>query len=332
MTVIAMGLGYAIPVADPTILSANMSEVRVGLHATASTATFIASLATLTMAATVLGAGTVGDLYGMRRMFVIGLFGTIAFGVLAAAAPTTAVLTVARAGVGVALAFLLGLSLAIINAVFPPNRRAAAIALYFGAGLAIATPLPALGGVLAAHIGWRASFLVAPVIAVLTLAITLRYVPETPRATRSLDIPGLVLVAVALLGVIYGISRLETGINVGGIAAILVGLVAAGAFVTHELRAPEPALDLRIFGSGRFNAAVTAGVTFNFLVGGSMILFAFYLATFRGESPQVLGFLLIPATALAALAATAQARPRRGSVTVRYWSPGRPWCWLACCC
>ena len=107
MTVMAMGLGYAMSMADPTILSANMSQVRTGLHATPSTASFIASLATLTMAAAVLGAGTLGDLYGMRRMFVIGLFGTIAFGVLAAALPSAAVLVVARAGVGVALAFCL---------------------------------------------------------------------------------------------------------------------------------------------------------------------------------------------------------------------------------
>jgi DHA2 family methylenomycin A resistance protein-like MFS transporter len=89
MTLIAMGLGYAMSVADPTILSANMSQVRIGLGATTSTASFIASLATLTMAAAVLGAGTLGDLYGMRRMFAIGLFGTIAFGVLAAAAASS---------------------------------------------------------------------------------------------------------------------------------------------------------------------------------------------------------------------------------------------------
>lgn len=305
MTLIAMGLGYAMSVADPTILSANMSSVRIGLGASPSTASFIAGLATLSMAATVLTAGTLGDLYGMRRMFVSGLFGAIAFGVLAAVAPSAPVLAVARAGVGVGLAFLLGLSLAIVNAVFLPDRRASAIALYFGAGFAVATPLPALGSVLATHIGWRAGFLVTPAIAAVTLAITLRYVPETPRAARILDVPGLVLIAVALLGLIYGISRLESGVNPGGIAVILGGLVAAVGFVTRELHTPEPALDLRIFGSGRFNAAVFAGVAFNFLVGGSMILFAFYLVTVRGQSPQVLGFLLIPATALGALAATA---------------------------
>lgn len=268
MTVIAMGLGYAISVADPTILSANMAQVRIGLHISVSTASLIASLATLTMAAAVLGAGTLGDLYGMRRMFVFGLLGTIVFSVLAAAAPSAAVLVVARAGVGVALAFLLGLSLAIINAVFPPGRRAAAIALYFGAGYAIVTPLPALASVLASLIGWRACFLVTPIIAVLTLAITLRYVPETPRAPPGPSTCQVWCSSPALLGLIYGISRLETGVNAGAIASILMGLVAGIGFVIRELRTPEPALDLRIFGSGRFNAAVIAGMAFNFLVAG----------------------------------------------------------------
>lgn len=304
MVITAMGLAYAISIADPTILSANMSEIRIGLGLTTSNASFIASLATLTMAAAVLGAGALGDLYGMRRMFVTGLLGTVAFGVLASLAPTAVVLVLARAGVGVALAFLLGLSLAIVNAVFPADRRNTVIALYFGVGLAIATPLPAIGGWLATHIGWRACFLVAPVLAAVTLAITLRYVPETTRATRSLDVPGLTLVAVALLGVIFGISRLESGVDVVAVAALLAGLLAAAGFVAWELRTPEPALELRIWRSGRFTAAATAGMTFNFLAGGMMILFAFYLVTVRGESPQVLGLLLIPANALAALAAT----------------------------
>ena len=82
-------------------------------------------------------------------MYLVGLLGAVAFSALAAAAPVPAVLIVARAGVGVTLAFLIGLSLAITNAGFPPGRRAAAIAAYFGVGYAVATPLPALAGALA---------------------------------------------------------------------------------------------------------------------------------------------------------------------------------------
>ena len=303
MTVIAMGLGYAISIGDPTILSANLQVVSSGLHITGSTSTFVASLATLTLAAAVLSAGALGDLYGMKRMYVIGLAGAIAFSALAAAAPTAVVLIVARAGAGVALAFLVGLSLAITNAVFPPGRRAAAIAAYFGVGYAVATPLPALGGALAHAIGWRACFFVVPVVAAVGLVVTWRFVPETVRADRRLDVPGLVLFAVALLGLIFGTSRMETGVDLVGLVSIAVGLAAGGFFVMQELRTSNPALDMRVFRSSRFNAAVTAGVMFNIVLGGSMVLLAFYLVTIRKESHELFGFLLIPATALAALAA-----------------------------
>lgn len=308
MTIVAMGLGYSITAADPTILSANISEVRIGLELSPSTASFVASLATLTLAAAVLGAGALGDLYGMKRMFTFGLFGAVGFGLLAAAAPTGAVLIAARAGTGVAFAFLLGLSLAIINAVFPPQRRAAAIALYLGAGFALTTPMPAIGSLLAEHLGWRTGFLVAPVAALVALVIHLRFVPETERSPRRLDVAGLVLVAAALLAFVYGVSRLQRGFSADALIPLAVGVVAAAAFLVREKRTADPALDLRIFSSGRFNAAITAGATFNFLTGGSTILFAYYLVTVRGESPALLGLLLVPATLLQALAATGSGR------------------------
>src|SRR5215207_7739555 len=238
MTVVAMGLGYAISIGDPTVLSANLQVVTTGLHITGATATFVASIATLTMAAAVLSAGALGDLYGMRRMYLVGLCGAIAFSVLAAAAPIPAVLIVARAGAGVTLAFLIGLSLAITNALFPPGRRAAAIAAYFGVGYAVATPMPAISGMLAHAIGWRACFFAVPLIAAVGLLITWRYVPETVRATRRLDLVGMALFAVALLGLIFGISRVETGFNAVGVTAIAVGLLAGVA------------LDMRVFSLG----------------------------------------------------------------------------------
>ena len=308
MTTIAMGLGYSITAADPTTLSANLAEVRRGLEFTPATASFLASLCTLTLAAAVLGAGALGDLHGMKRMFVMGIYGSIGFGVLGALAPHVSVLIVARAGLGVAFAFLLGLSLAIVNAVFPPGRRAGAIAGYLGAGHALAVFQPALGGWLAGHFGWRACLLVTPALAVLTLVITLRYVPETARDQRKLDIPGILLVAAAMITVIYGLTELQGGFNVGAVALIGVGLALGVAFVLWEMRTDAPALDMRIFRSGRFNAALTAGATFNFLGGGGTILFAYYLVTIRGKSPEVLGLLLIPAMLIASAAAVAAGR------------------------
>jgi len=308
MTIVAMGLGYSITAADPTTLSANLAEVRRGLQFSPATASFLASLCTLTLAAAVLGAGALGDLAGMKRMFVIGVWGSIGFGVLGAVAPHVAVLVIARGGLGVAFAFVLGLSLAIINAVFPPGRRAAAIAAYLGAGHALAVFQPAVGGWLASHYGWRSCLLVTPVIAALTLAITLRYVPETVRDQRKLDIPGIALIAAALITVIYGLTELQGGPNARALVLIAVGLALGVAFVWWESRTEAPALDMRIFRSGRFNAALTAGATFNFLGGGGTILFAYYLVTIRGKSPELLGVLLIPAMLVASAAAIAAGR------------------------
>ncbi|WP_396904815.1 MFS transporter [Mycolicibacterium phlei] len=304
MTVVAMGLGYAISIGDPTSLSANLSLVSSGLNISGSTSTFIDSLATLTMAAAVLSAGALGDLYGMRRLYLAGLAGALAFSLLAAASPIPAVLIIARAGIGVTYAFLIGLSLAITNAVFPPGKRAAAIAAYFGVGYAIATPMPALSGALGHAIGWRACFFVVPAIAAVGLVITWFFVPATLRAQRRLDVLGMALFAVTLLALIYGMSRIETGLNTVGVVSIVVAVVAGALFVLQELKTRDPALDMRVFRSGRFNAAVTAGVMFNIVLGGSMVLLSFYLVTIRKESHELFGLLLIPATALAAVAAT----------------------------
>ncbi len=308
MTILAMGLGYSIAAADPTTFSANLSEVRKGLEFTPSTASFLACLCTLTLAAAVLGAGALGDLHGMKKMFIAGICGSIVFGLIGAAAPHVSVLIIARAGLGVAFAFVLGLSLAITNAVFPPGRRAAAIAAYLGAGHALAVFQPALGGWLASNFGWRSCLLVTPVLAVITLVITWRFVPETVKDQRKLDIPGILIVAAALVTVIYGLTELQDGFNVGALGLIVLGLGLGVAFVRWELHTRTPALDMRIFRSGRFNAALIAGAAFNFLGGGGTILFAYYLVTIRGKSPEVLGLLLIPAMLIASAAAVAAGR------------------------
>ena len=308
MTILAMGLGYSIAAADPTTFSANLSEVRKGLEFTPSTASFLACLCTLTLAAAVLGAGALGDLHGMKKMFTAGICGSIVFGLIGAAAPHVSVLIIARAGLGVAFAFVLGLSLAITNAVFPPGRRAAAIAAYLGAGHALAVFQPALGGWLASNFGWRSCLLVTPVLAVITLLITWRFVPETVKDQRKLDIPGILIVAAALVTLIYGLTELQDGFNVGALGLIVLGLGLGVAFVRWELHTRTPALDMRIFRSGRFNAALIAGAAFNFLGWGGTILFAYYLVTIRGKSPEVLGLLLIPAMLIASAAAVAAGR------------------------
>ncbi len=308
MTTVAMGLGSAVAVGDLRILAANISIVRNGLQFSPGTTIFVSSLATLTLAASVLGAGVLGDKYGMKRMFVAGAVGAVVFGFIGAAAPNVVVLMIARACIGVAFAFLTGLSLAIMNAVFPPERRAGAIAVYLAAVYAFGVVPATVGGLLAERIGWRSGLLVTPVLATLVVVLTLRHVPETQSSHRKADVPGLLLVATALIGVTYGISVLQSGVTLAAVAPILVGVLAGAAFIWWELRCDDPALDLRIFRSPRFNAVVTAGAANNLVQGGSMIMVTFYLVIIRGESTWAFALLLIPATLLSALASVGAGR------------------------
>ena len=318
MTTVAMGLGSAVAVGDLRILAANISLVRNGLQFAPGTTIFVSSLATLTLGASVLGAGVLGDRYGMKRMFVAGACGAVVFGLLGAGAPNVAVLMIARACMGVAFAFLTGLSLAIMNAVFPPQRRAGAIARYLAAVYAFGVLPATVGGLLAERLGWRSGLLVTPVLAILVLVITLRYVPETPRSPGRTDVVGLLLIAASLIGVSYGVSQLQGGLRPASVVPILAGLLAGAAFVWWEMRCDEPALDLRIFGSPRFSAVVGAGAVSNLVQGGSAIMVTFYLVVIRDQSTWVFALLSIPATLASALVAVAagKAATRLGNGTV----------------
>jgi len=308
MTIVAMGLGSAVAVGDLRILASNISFVRAGLQFSPSATIFVSSLATLTLGASVLGAGVLGDRYGMKRMFLAGAWGAVVFGLIGAAAPNVVVLMIARACIGVALAFLSGLSLAIMNAVFPAERRAGAIALFLAAVYAFSVMPAIVGSLLAERIGWRAGFLVTPVLAILVVVMTTRYVPETQSSHRKTDVPGLLLLAVAVIGLSYGISRLQSGVDIRAIAPILAGILAAGAFVWWELRCDDPALDMQIFHSPPFAAMVIAGAANNLVQGGSMIMVTFYLVGIRDVSTLEFALLLIPATLVSALAAVGAGR------------------------
>ena len=318
MTALAMGLGAALVLADCRIVAANISVVRRGLQLSSSTTSFVAVVTILTMAAAAFAAGALGARYGMRRMHLAGACGAIGFGCLAAAAPNVIALVIARAGSGVSFAFLMGLSLAIINAAFPPDRRARAIALYLAFYTGFAVLPPTLGSLLIEHFGWRAGFLVAPALATVVVVLTLRFVPDVPRSDRKLDIPGMVLVAVALLALIYGISRMQSGFNAVPVMSIVVGILAGAGFVMWERHTDAPTLDLRLFRSARFNAAVAAGAAINLAAGGSTVVLVYYLVIIRAEPTATFALLLIPAMLLAALASLAAGRAaaRLGEPTV----------------
>jgi MFS family permease len=298
MTVLAVGIAVAITAGDPTILAGNLAKIVSSLDVTVDTASFIAGLATLTSAAATLGAGTLGDRFGSKRLFVIGLLGAIGCDLVSMAAPSAAVLIAARTIMGVSFALLFGLALAIISSAVPTQQRAKAIGLFLGATALAHMPVPTIGDWLANTIGWRAMFCVSPVVALVSLPIALRYMPESPRTEgRGVDVVGMLAAAVILLGFVYGISQLQNRMTARVIVPCLIALIASVFFVWWELRTPNPALDLRLFRFHPFNAAVAVGAVINFSMGGIVVAISYWVTLVKGEPSTVVGLILIPAAA-----------------------------------
>ncbi|WP_161794237.1 MFS transporter [Demequina sediminicola] len=304
LLLLGCGMGFAITGADPAVFSANISLIRADLGLDSSQTAFIASLATLMLAAVILGAGVLGDIRGKKQMFIVGALITVVGEVAVALSPNFAALVGARMVVGVGFAFLLGLSLTIVNASFTAEQRPRAIGMYLALAFACTAPMPAIASLIAANVGWRAGFLVFAVVALISGAIAWKFIDPIPVAKgRRFDVPGIALAAVALVGLVLGISRLQEGVNSYSLIPLGIGLAAGVGFVMVERRVEQPALDLRLFSRGPFNAGVAGGATFNFMTGGFTLLVSYYLVVVQDASTAVLGIIMIPAALIQAFAA-----------------------------
>jgi len=244
----------------------------------------------------VLGGG-LADRYGRKRVFLIGygLFGLACL--LAAFSPSTGALIGARALMGIGAALVIAPALAIIAGLYPPARRAGAIALWavFGAiGIAIG---PVVGGLLLDRYWWGSVFLVNVPLVAIGVVIGLRVIPESRKPTQgSLDLLGAVLSVVGLGAVLFGvIEGPERGWAAPEVvASVLVGLVALGGFVTHELRTASPLFDVRILTRPIVAAASLALFVTYIVFTGMLFLLPQYLQDVRAESIIAVGLLLLP--------------------------------------
>jgi EmrB/QacA subfamily drug resistance transporter len=268
----------------------------------------VSSLVTLYLAAVSIAlpaSGSLGDRFGHRRTFLIGVVGFAAASVLAATATSFAILAAARvlqAGSG---ALVSTSSTALVNAEAPPDRRGAAFGLFDLVTSAAAAVAPLLGGVVVTLFGWRGLFLLAVPVAAIAVA-TVGWLasprgPERPVTPRAIDIPGLALLAVTLVAALVAIrSPFDAGI--GTIAALAVVPLAIG-FVAVELRRDHPAVDPRLLGSVPFAAALIGVFGMTVVLHGTFIAVPLLVERLQGGSPTDGGLALLGVSALWGLAA-----------------------------
>jgi EmrB/QacA subfamily drug resistance transporter len=299
LTLVAAILGSAVATIDGTIVNVALPAIQRDLGGGLPAQQWVSNAYLLALGSLILVGGSLGDIYGERRVFAIGVGAFGVFSVLCALAPTIEVLIAARALQGAAGALLTPSSLAIIVMAFRAGQRAAAIGAWTAWG-GIATVVgPLVGGLIVDHASWRWIFALNVPLVVATVVLVLAAVPPGGRrVARKVDFVGAALCALGLAGVVYGlIEQPRYGWRDARIVlALVLGAVLFAAFLVWERRTSEPMLKLELFARRNFAVANAETLT---MYAGLAILFFFlviYLQQVAGYSAFRSGLVTLPVT------------------------------------
>lgn len=293
-------LGSAMASIDATVVGIALPAIGHDFGATLAGLQWVVTAYTLTLAGLLLVAGALGDRYGRRLVFQIGVVWFALASVLCGAAPSAGFLIGARALQGVGAALLTPGSLAIIEASFHPDDRGKAIGAwsgFSGVGTAIG---PFLGGWLIQAVSWRLIFAINLPVAALVVAVAWRHVPESrdTEETGRVDLSGGALVTLGLVGLTYGLIDGPSGgfARPGPVISLAAGVALLIAFVLRERRARMPVLPLSLFSSAQFNAANVITFVVYAALGGALFLLPLQLEQVSGYTPLQAGLSLLPVT------------------------------------
>jgi EmrB/QacA subfamily drug resistance transporter len=283
---------------DNLIVTMALPVIKTELNATLDGLEWTVNAYTLTFAVLLLTGAALGDRFGRRRFFLIGLSIFTVGSALAALSPDITTLILARALQGLGGAIVVPLTLTILSAAVPAERRGLALGAWGAiAGLAIALG-PVVGGAIVEGLNWHSIFWVNVPIGVALLPVAALRLRETRGASDRLDLGGLVLVSGGLLGVVYGIIRgnPEGWTSLTVVGSIGVGMALLVGFVLWERRFPAPMLPLRFFRNRAFTLANVASLLMYFGMFGSIFLLSQFLQTVQGYSPLQAGLRVLPWT------------------------------------
>ena len=285
---------------DNLVVTTALPVIKQDLGASLQGLEWTVNAYTLTFAVLLLTGAALGDRFGRKRMFGIGLAVFTLGSALAALAPTIGTLIGARALQGVGGAIVTPLTLTILSAAVPPARRGLALGIWSGtAGLAVALG-PVVGGAVVEGLSWQWIFWLNVPIGIALLPIAFVRLSESKGPNSALDLPGLALVSTGLLGIVWGLTHgNEHGWTSFGVAGPIVGgLVLIAAFVLWELRSRTPMVPMRFFRKRAFSAANLTSLLMSFGMFGAIFLLAQFFQVVQGYSPLEAGLRTLPWTAM----------------------------------
>jgi EmrB/QacA subfamily drug resistance transporter len=296
--IVLTAIGSFMGALDTLVVSTAIPTIRVDLGASISQLEWTVNAYNLTFAVMLITAAALGDRFGRRRLYAIGLVGFAAASAACAVSPDVGWLIAARAVQGVGAAFMMSLGLALLSAAFPAERRGTAIGLFSAVtGLAVASG-PLVGGAVVNGLDWTWIFWLNVPIGLLAAPLVLARVKESFGPNTAFDFPGLGLVTAGALGIVWGLVRGNAvgwgSVEVG--ATLVAGALLVAAFVAWESRAPEPMIPISFFRSRAFSAGNLA----IFAVFGSLFaevyFFSQLLQTGMGFDALGAGLRLMPWT------------------------------------
>jgi len=311
-TLIAVALATFMTYLDNNIINVAIPTMQRDLHLSQSGIEWVVSAYILVFAGLLLAGGRLADVFGRRRLFILGLSIFTAASLFAGLVGQVDLLIAGRALQGLGAALVTPTTLAIIGATYPePAEQARAVGAWSAAGAVALAVGPLLGGVLAQHVDWHWIFFINVPIGIATLWLGARSIPAVDRpARRAIDTRGVATSAAALLALTYGLIE---GPQIGWgspaiIAALAISLLAAIAFVVAERRAADPMIDLSLFANRTFTGATVALMLWAFGLFGIYFFTSIYLQQVLRFSATTAGLAFVPMAILMAAGAAASDR------------------------
>lgn len=301
-TILATVLGSGMAAIDATVVGIALPSIGRDLHASLGELQWVVTGYTLTLAAFLLVGGSLGDRFGRRRVYGLGIAWFAVTSTACALAPDVGGLIAMRALQGVGAALLTPGSLAILQSSFDPRDRARAVGAWSGLGGVATAVGPLLGGYLIAAASWRWIFVINVPVGVVVLLVSIRHVPESRDASapRATDVAGAALATLALGAVTFA---LIDGADRGWGASVVLGVLALGVasgvgFFWVERRSHHPMLPLGVFRVRQFTVTNVVTLVVYAALGGALFLLPVQLEVADHYSPLAAGASLLPLTAI----------------------------------
>jgi EmrB/QacA subfamily drug resistance transporter len=298
LAILAASLPMFMATLDNLVMTNALPTIRLDLGASVEELQWFVNAYTLSFASFILMAAALGDRFGRRTVFVAGIAVFTLASVYSALSTEPWMLILGRAVQGFGAAAIMPLSLTLLVGSVSTRFRPLAIGVWGGiSGLGVALG-PLIGGAVVEGFSWEAIFWINVPVGIIAVPLALLALPNTFGAKLRADVVGLLLAAVGVLGLVYGIVR---GNDAGWdslevVGSLVIGVVLLAAFIVWENRAPAPLLPLRLFRDRSFSVANIVGLVYSFGIFGSIFILIQFLQVVQGYTPLGAGVATMPWT------------------------------------